>query len=304
VASGATLVFDSPGYTLTSASSVSGSGSVVFDSGTTTLGGTLSASGGFTIQNGATAQGSAALTGNLTNNGTLIVGTPTTAGTLTINGNYTQGSGAVLNIAVGGLTPGTQYDQLNVTGTATLAGTLNLSLINGYLLTAGSTFYILNWGSDSGSFSTINGTSQGGRTFVPVYESTDLKLNVVVLPALPADDALLDQEEKPEVILAAAVYRNPQPAAKTPPTAETGTATLEDELEPFCLPSPAAVIQTGNALVDELFARLASVEQQSEAGPADQPVLVADGMATLRLMEWFDVLVLPIRLVDELFESV
>ncbi len=51
-------------------------------------------------------------------------------GILTVNGNYTQTAAGTLQIQLGGLTaarqPGTDYDQLKVTGTATLAGTLQL----------------------------------------------------------------------------------------------------------------------------------------------------------------------------------
>ena len=58
------------------------------------------------------------------NNGAVSPGS--SPGILTINGNYTQTATGVLNIELAGPTPGTQYDQLIVSGTATLAGSLNL----------------------------------------------------------------------------------------------------------------------------------------------------------------------------------
>ncbi len=65
-------------------------------------------------------------------------------GILTIDGNYTQTTGARLEIEIGGTTPGTDYDQLIVTGTATFeAGTaINLSLIDADPTDADDTPYV------------------------------------------------------------------------------------------------------------------------------------------------------------------
>src|SRR5207253_6719188 len=88
------------------------------------------------IPSGKTLSGSGTLTVNggtnfsVTNSGTVAPGL--SPGILTISGNYTQNAGGSLNIEIGGLTVGTQYDQLVVTGNATLAGTLNATLINGF----------------------------------------------------------------------------------------------------------------------------------------------------------------------------
>jgi hypothetical protein len=52
------------------------------------------------------------------------------AGVTNINGDYfVAASTAALNIEIGGLVQGAEYDLLNVTGTATLAGILNVTLI-------------------------------------------------------------------------------------------------------------------------------------------------------------------------------
>jgi hypothetical protein len=55
-------------------------------------------------------------------------------GILTIVGDYTQTSGGVLVVEIGGLNPGTDFDQLNITGQATLDGTLTVNLINGFFV--------------------------------------------------------------------------------------------------------------------------------------------------------------------------
>jgi fibronectin-binding autotransporter adhesin len=78
-------------------------------------------------------------------------------------GNLSIPSGANLDIELNGTTVGTQYDQVNVTGTVTLGGTLNVTL--GFLPAKGTTFTIINNdGADavSGAFA---GLGQGA-TFV------------------------------------------------------------------------------------------------------------------------------------------
>ena len=70
---------------------------------------------------------------------------------------------------VGGATAGTGFDLLAVTGTATLDGTLNLRLINGFTPFNGETFEILSSRGLSGVFSTINGLVEGNFTFSVDY---------------------------------------------------------------------------------------------------------------------------------------
>jgi hypothetical protein len=60
-----------------------------------------------------------------------------------------------LKIELGGVTPGTQYDQVHATGSLTLGGALQVSLINSFTPTFGNKFDILDWGTRSGTFSSI-----------------------------------------------------------------------------------------------------------------------------------------------------
>jgi T5SS/PEP-CTERM-associated repeat protein len=83
-------------------------------------------------------------------------------GTTTINGNYTQNAGA-LDIELGGTNAG-QSDKLNVTGTATLGGALNVTFTNGFVPQAGNTFDILDWAARSGTFVSLN-LPGGGLTW-------------------------------------------------------------------------------------------------------------------------------------------
>ena len=109
-----------------------------------------------------------------------------TAGTINIvavpfgvTGNYTQGASGVLNIDIGGLTAGGEFDQLNVSGTASLDGTLNVGLIN-FAPAAGDSFRFLTFNSLSGNFATQNLPSLGGGLqFSVVVNPNDLTLSTI-----------------------------------------------------------------------------------------------------------------------------
>ena len=83
-------------------------------------------------------------------------------GIFSVQGDYTQNSDGLLGIEIGGTNSGTDYDQLQVSGTATIAGTLQVRLMNGFTPTVGQTYRIVNAGSFSGGFSSITQPSQAG----------------------------------------------------------------------------------------------------------------------------------------------
>jgi len=118
-------------------------------------GGTVSV-GTLNVLLGGTLSGSGTIVGNVNNSaGTVSPGA--SPGTLTISGNYVQGPSGVIAMDIGGLAAGTEYDQLLVSGTATLDGTLNTTLINSFAPPAGSSFtFIQAAGGVSGTFATIN----------------------------------------------------------------------------------------------------------------------------------------------------
>jgi hypothetical protein len=117
-------------------------------------GGTLNPGETLTIDSGDSLIGSGALSANLTNSGTVSPGS--SPGTITVNGDYTQEASGTLDIELGGTTPDTEHDQLVVTGAATLGGTLNVTLINGFVPELGDTFTIMTYGSVSGAFASAS----------------------------------------------------------------------------------------------------------------------------------------------------
>ena len=94
---------------------------------------TLTVSGGAENTAGSNLQGAGTLNVSgttFTNRGDVNPGT--SPGILSITGDYVQDSTGALNIEIGGLVAGTDFDQLDISGTATLAGTLNVSLISSF----------------------------------------------------------------------------------------------------------------------------------------------------------------------------
>ena len=100
-------------------------------------------------------------------------------GQLAINGAYTQGLHGSLTADIAGAAPG-QYDQLNVSGHAQLNGLLTVDLLNGFVPQIGNTFDIMNFASESGTFSMVDGLPINSQEhFVLEYNATNLALDVV-----------------------------------------------------------------------------------------------------------------------------
>lgn len=137
-------------------SNISGSGSLVHNGAVTVTLRDNSYSGGTTLNSGRLLVGSAnALgTGNVVNNAALAL-----SGTraLTLGGGFQQGSSANLTLAIDGASPGVTHDQLTVTGTVVLGGTLTLNFTGSYA--RGQKLLLIQAASISGSFSTL--TSHG-----------------------------------------------------------------------------------------------------------------------------------------------
>jgi subtilase-type serine protease len=89
--------------------------------------------------------GTGTIAGNVTNAGGAIK--PGDApGVMTILDNLDETMPSDLAIELGGTKPGTEYSQLIVDGSASLLGKLDLSLVDGFALTSGETFDIVETG--------------------------------------------------------------------------------------------------------------------------------------------------------------
>ena len=135
-------------------------------------GGQLSATGLVDLEGGVLG-GTGTVQANVLNNAEVDVGQPGSPGVLLIVGDYTQASGGVLVVEVGGPNVGTDFDQLAVTGQAALDGTLTVNLINGFVPNSGDSFPVLTFGSGTGAFATVDGD---GPLFTPSYDPMDVTL--------------------------------------------------------------------------------------------------------------------------------
>ncbi len=147
--------------------------------GTLTLSNVCTYSGTTTVNNGKLfVNGSTASTSAVTVSGGTLGGTGTVNGTISVasggkiapgtspgilnSGNVSFASGSTFDVEIGGTTVGTEYDQLNVTGTVSLGGsTLNLSVFNGFTPVSGQTFTIINNDSTEAVTGTFSGLAEG-----------------------------------------------------------------------------------------------------------------------------------------------
>jgi hypothetical protein len=74
---------------------------------------------------------------------------------VTFDNNVSFSASASVDIELGGLAAGTQHDKVAVNGALALGGALNVTLVNYFAPQAGNTFDILDWGSLSGTFDTV-----------------------------------------------------------------------------------------------------------------------------------------------------
>jgi hypothetical protein len=126
--------------------------------------------------------GNGLVSGAVLNHG--LVSPGASPGQLIIAGDYTQGADGTLNIEIAGTHGGVDFDRLIVSNTATLDGTLNVTLTNGFYPAANSRFTFLTSAARSGNFATFN------------YPSNDV---VLALNYGPSDVALKVINTRPSI---------------------------------------------------------------------------------------------------------
>ncbi|HVP55683.1 MAG TPA: PEP-CTERM sorting domain-containing protein [Candidatus Eisenbacteria bacterium] len=178
-----------PGSLLASDSSdYFGTGTYAQSAGSTIVDGTFSSVTPIHIDGG-TLSGSGLIQGDVFMGGTMSPGD--SPGLLTIQGNYTQLSSGSFFAELAGLTPGTQYDQLVVSGLATLDGTLDVVLLNGFVVHLGDSFVLMTFANETGQFSELDlPRLPHGEMWLLSYNPSNLTLQAAPTPE-PASMLLL-----------------------------------------------------------------------------------------------------------------
>jgi hypothetical protein len=106
-------------------------------------------------------------------------------GCINFAGNVTFNNAATLQIEIGGKTLCTEYDKINVANLLTLNNpTLEITLINGFEPQLGDRFDVMDWGSITGTFSTINSSA----AILPapfIWDTSELYLTGELAVSLP-----------------------------------------------------------------------------------------------------------------------
>ena len=207
----ASLVLNHTSNSYTLASTITGNGTLKVLAGQSTLTASNTFTGTTEIANGAaltlaTGAGLASAvsiasggtltagtnsTGSLTNNGTLtLTRIDTNHPQLTINGNYTQGSGGRTEIAAWSANNG-EYSRISASGSATLAGTLDIDVAGGSPLAPGNTLLqVISAATGvSGRYTTITDNS-ALFNFAAIYGANTVDLKIVSASANGVSDAI------------------------------------------------------------------------------------------------------------------
>ena len=169
------------GLTKIGAGTLNLNGTNAYTAGTEVKGGLLSVNGSIAniLVNGGSLGGTGTV-GNVTvggNGGTIVPGA--SAGVLH-TGSLTLTSALGVAIELGGLAAGTQYDQIQASGSVTLGGAnLSLSVINGFAPALGDQFTILQaTGPISGQFAQGTTVTVSGVRFGIAYNANSVVLTV------------------------------------------------------------------------------------------------------------------------------
>jgi hypothetical protein len=148
----------------------------------------LKASANTVAINAGTLSGTGDVIGALSGNGTVSPGL--SPGKLSVTQGYSPGSTGTLAVELNGATTaGVDYDQLAVTGTANLSGTLAVTIGAGYTPVAGHTYTVLTAGTRTGTFSSVTGLSLGGGNHLNVnYTPSAVVLSVAADPVVSIGD--------------------------------------------------------------------------------------------------------------------
>lgn len=165
-------------------------GSYPQTAGVTQVDGALTVNSGSVALSGGTLGGSGQVNSAVGNTaGTVAPGS--SAGQLTIAGTYNQSAAGAFAVEIGGYTPGAEHDRLVVTSTATLAGTLKVARINGFIPLAGDQFTVLTAATRLGQFDSVESCDP----VTVAYTDTSVIVTFTSASGVPGDlnqDAVVD----------------------------------------------------------------------------------------------------------------
>ena len=170
--------------TVAAGAAMGGNSSSAISGGVMTVDGTYA--GNPTVTGTGVLRGAGTINGTATNSsGTIRPGT--SPGTLTINGNFSQGASGTLEVDIDGTTPGTQFDVLDVSGSASLDGTLKVVQGGGFDPGVSDVFAFMTSGSRSGTFATLDAPALGGgKSYQLDYPGTpDFGARLLLSPPTP-----------------------------------------------------------------------------------------------------------------------
>jgi hypothetical protein len=166
-----------------SSKTIAGSGAFTQTGGETQLN-SINIIGPVTL-NGGALNGTGIIQGDLTNNGGTIA-PGHSAGIIGVTGNFTQGANGKLVVDDGGRFP-SQFDQLQVAGSANLGGNLTVHLSNGYMPDVQDTFSSLAYNSVNGNFDSVSANTQVMLTPNGLLMNVDP--SIPITPATPTASA-------------------------------------------------------------------------------------------------------------------
>ncbi|VXB73577.1 Autotransporter-associated beta strand repeat-containing protein [Bosea sp. 29B] len=174
------------GGSLTLVNAQSYTGATTVAAGTLIVNGSIAASSGVTVAAGATLGGTGVIPTTVVN-GTLSPGN--SVGTLTVQGGVTFNAGSTYRVEIVGATS----DLLTVSGSASLAGTIQL-VAGGGSYSFNTAYTVLSAASVSGSFGTVSteGSFGDGVTTTVSYTSNDVQVTLTpkrLTPSNPADNS-------------------------------------------------------------------------------------------------------------------
>ena len=131
--------------------------------------------GPVTLGEGGILRGVGTLHNSLVNGGFVQPDRPNAVGRIVIDGNYTQTSNGRIDVDLHGVNAG-QFDVIEITGSASLSGTLAAFPGGGLNYAPGQRFAIMKFAGQTGNFTAFTGMTQGAVTLQPTLSSIGFEL--------------------------------------------------------------------------------------------------------------------------------